>query len=180
VWDEEVLPSGEADVSGSEFLGNVGDDVGSFTGHAADGDDDAEVVVSIGLFVGSDVAVFDFGARFFAEVCGDEAEGEGEFLLNFVEEFGGAPVVDEVFETSFFTVGAVAIFDEDAKHGGGEGGGFAGGDEEAAVGGELLVSGDAAELDAEVDSGVEVFGLFFEGDGVEGDVIAACRRGRGC
>ena len=46
------------------------------------------------------------------------------------------------------------MFDEDAEDGGGEGGGFARGDEEAGVGGELFVAGDAAELEAEVDAGV--------------------------
>ena len=120
MWDDEVLPSGEADVSGAEFAGEVCDGVGSFAGEAADRDDDADVVVSVSLFIGAYMAVFDFRAFFFTEVLGNETEGEGEFLLDFFEELGCAPVVDEILEACLFSVGAVAVFDEDAKHCGSE------------------------------------------------------------
>ena len=62
------MPGGEAEVAGAELVGEVGEFFDGVVLHAADGDDDAEVVFSVGLFVGADVAVFGFGLRFGAEV----------------------------------------------------------------------------------------------------------------
>jgi len=171
VWDDEVLPGGEADLAGAKLFGEVGDGHHGVDGHTTDGNDDAEVVAAVVLLVGAEVAMFDLGPGLGAEGFVEVAKRESQFLLNFFEELGSAPVVDEILKAGFLTIGAVAVFDEDAEDGGGEGGGFAGGNEEAGVGGELFVTGDAAELDAEVDSGVEVGGGFVEGDGVEGDVV---------
>ncbi len=85
------------------------------------------------------------------------AEGEGEFFLGLFQKFRDAPVIDEVFEASFFAVGAIAVFDENAYDGGGDWDGFLGCQEDAAIRGELLVTSDAAELHAEVDAGSDAF-----------------------
>ena len=171
VGDDEVLPGSEAEVAVAELVGDVGDLHHGVDEHASDGNDDTEVVVAIALAVGADVAVFDFGLLFFAKLFGEVAEREGKLLFGFLEELGDAPVVDEIFETGFFAVGAVAVFKEDAQDGGSDGDSLLGGEKNAGVGGELLVSGDAAELHPEVDAGVEVALGFGEPDSVEGDVV---------
>ena len=84
---------------------------------------------------------------------GDANEREGEALLSLGEKLLHAPAVDEVFEAGLLAVGAIAVLGEDANHGGGDGDGLIGAEQNAAVGGKLLVAGDAAEQDAKVDAG---------------------------
>lgn len=126
VRDEEVLPSGKTNVSGAKLFGDAGDGMGGFASHTPDGDHDTDIVISVGLLIGAVVTVLEFWPGFFAKVFGDEAEGEGQFLLNFVEELGRAPVIDQILQAGFFAIRAVAMFDEDAEHRGGHSSGLAG------------------------------------------------------
>src|SRR5260370_12063986 len=105
-----------------------------------------------------------------AGVRGEANAREGEALLGLFEELAYAPCVYEVLQAGFLAVGAVSVFGEDADHGGGHGYGLVGAEEQAAVGGELLVTGDAAEQDAEVDAGGHVV-AFGYADGDEADVV---------
>ena len=66
VGDEKVLPDGETDIAGAVFVSDVTELVYLIDGSATDWNDDAEVVISVGLFVRSIVAVFDFRNRNFA------------------------------------------------------------------------------------------------------------------
>ncbi len=63
-----------------------------------------------------------------------------------------APGVQHIFQPGLFAVGAVAVFDEDPHDGGGDGDALVGRQQNAAIAGEILVAGDAAELHAEVDA----------------------------
>ena len=68
----------------------------------------------------------------FGDLAGFERnmpEREGELFGCFFEKFGGAPLIDEVFEASLLAIGAVAVFDEDTEDGGGDGDGLGFGEE---------------------------------------------------
>ena len=122
----------------------------------------------------------DFGVGGFAGFEREMAQGEGHFLRGFLEDFRDAPVIDEILEAGLLAVGAVAVFDEDADQGGGDGDGFGGCEQHAAIGGELLVAGDAAELHAEIDAGLDVReSLGSDFDGVEADVVGVGADGNG-
>ena len=107
----------------------------------------------------ADVArAVDWVARFAASTR-EANERKGEPLLRLGEKLLHAPAVDEVFEPGLLAVGAIAILAEDANHGRGDGDRLIRAEEQAAVGGKLLVAGDAAEQDAKVDAGGDALDL---------------------
>ena len=124
--DDEVLPDGEADFPAAELVGDVGEREHLCDGHAADRSEDADVVLAVGLLVDAEVAVLGFRGGGLAGFEREMAQGEGHFLRGFLEDFRDAPVIDEILEAGLFAVGAVAVFDEDAHQGGGDGDGFGG------------------------------------------------------
>src|SRR5882724_4489303 len=70
------------------------------------------------------------------------------------------------------------MLDKNAEHGGSDGDSLVGTKEEAAVGGELLVSGNAAEEDAEVDAGWDAV-AFVDTGGDKADVVGVGNGGDG-
>src|SRR6266851_88306 len=171
VGDDEVLPDGEAEFAGAEAIRDVGDGEHLVYRETTDGNGDADVVdAGLHLRVDADVSGAVDGIARLAGVRGEADEREGEALLGLFEELVYSPFVYEVFEAGFLAVGAVSVFGEDADHGGGYGYGLIGAEEQAAVGGELLVAGDAAEQDAEVDAGGHVV-AFGDANGDEADVV---------
>ena len=86
IGDEKVLPGGEADVARTKLFSYVSNMASGRGGHPTDGNDNTDVVMSIGLFVGPDMAVLDLWDRLFAEAFRDVAKRKGEFFLNFFEK----------------------------------------------------------------------------------------------
>ena len=87
-----------------------------------------------------------------ARLAGFEQEAnerEGEPLLRLGEELLHAPLVDQVLQPGLLAVGAVAIVVEDANHGRSNGHRLVRVQQQAAIAGELLVPGDAAEHERE-------------------------------
>jgi hypothetical protein len=79
IGDQQVLPDGEAEFSGAESVGDLGDGAHLFNRKAADGDGDADVVeAGLRLRVDADVSVAVDGAARFALGGGDPDEREGE------------------------------------------------------------------------------------------------------
>ena len=66
--NEKVLPGGEADVARTKLFSDVSNMASGRGGHPTDGNDNADVVMSIGLFVGPDMAVLDLWDGLSAEV----------------------------------------------------------------------------------------------------------------
>ncbi len=152
-------------------LRDVGEREHLIDGQAADRDGDADVVeTGLRLWMHADVPGAVDGLARFAGGRGNADERKGETLFGLREELLDAPFVDEVLEASLLAVGAVAVLGEDANHGGGDGDGLVGPQEQAAVGGELLVAGDAAEQHAEVDAGGNAVAVVYP-HGDEADVV---------
>ncbi len=171
VGDDDVLPDGEAKFAGAEAVGDVGEGKHLGDRELPDRDRDADVVqAGLGLRMNAEVSgSVDVVARF--AVCeGETDEGKVESAFGFGEKAFYTPAIDEVLEAGFFPVGAVAVLGEDTDHGGGDGYGLVGAEEQAAVGRELLVAGDAAEEDAEVDAGGDAV-TFVDAYGDEADVV---------
>ena len=177
--DDEVLPNGEADLAAAVAVGDVGDVIHLLAGHAADRSEHAEVVFAVVLRMDAEVAVLGFRQGRLAEFQREMAEGEGHLLRGFLERFRDSPVIDEIFEAGFFAVGAVAVFDEDAHQGGGDGNRLGGSEQHAAVCGELLVAGDAAELHAEIDARPDALVVRSDFHRVEADVVGVGAGGNG-
>ena len=81
-----------------------------------------------------------------------------------------APTVDQVFEPSLLAVGAIAVFAEDAHHGGGDGDGLIRPEEQSAIAGELLMAGDSAKQHAKINARGNVFAVG-NAHGDEADVV---------
>ena len=84
---------------------------------------------------------------------------KGETLFCFFEELFHSPAIYQVFQPCLLAIRAVAILAEDANHRGGHGHRLLRTQQQSAVGGELLVSGDSAEQYAEINSGRNDCGL---------------------
>ena len=81
----------------------------------------------------------------------DQREGQPLFSLG--EKFLNAPSIHQILQSRLLAVRAVAIFAEDANHGGGDGHRLLGPQQQAAILGELLVARDAAKQYAKIDAG---------------------------
>ena len=139
--------------------------------HAAHGCQHADVVFAVGLLMDAEVAVLRLRSGWLAGVERQITQRESEFFRGFLQGLRDAPVIDEILETRLLTVRAVAVFDEHADERGGDGDGFGGSEQHSAVRGELLVAGDAAELHAEIDAGLDAFVVRSDFHGVETDVV---------
>lgn len=179
VGQEKVLPDSKAEVTGAELVGDGSEGAHLGGGQVADGDDDADVVeAGLRLLVHAEVGVAVDGTAGIAARGGEANDGEGEAFFGLGEEAGNAPAIDEVFEAGLFAVGTVAVLIKDADYGRGGCDGLIGAEEEAAVGGELAVAGDAGEEDAEVDAGGDA-SSFRDADGDEADVVGVGEDGDG-
>ena len=102
--------------------------------------------------------------------AGTRTSFAAELLLDQREIFVEAHGVEHVFHPRLVAVGAVAVVDEDADDGVGHLGGVGGLDDDAGVAGEILVSGDAAEREAEPDAGLDAEAVLHL-DRLEADVV---------
>ena len=171
VRNDEVLPDGEADFPFSVTIGEIGNFpklIGQDSSHGGEYTDIAKVWLFLGMAAKVSFLIGAFSGN--ALIKGESPQGEGEFFLGFFEKFLDSPVIDQVLEAGFFSVGAVAVLNENSDHSSGYCHAFSGGDQETGVTGELLVSSDATELEAEVDP-VGNACLVFYFTGVEGDVV---------
>ena len=73
-------------------------------------------------------------------------------LLNFGEKFRQAPTIHKILEARFLAISAITVFTKYAQDGGRHGYGFARLQDQADIAGELLVTRNTAELDAEMNS----------------------------
>ena len=87
-----------------------------------------------------------FGGSWFALLHWESFGGEIESIEELIDEFVVAPIVEEVFEPGFVSVGSIAVVDEDTEDGVGDGDALFGFEEQADVFGEVFVAGDSTEL----------------------------------
>ena len=161
VGDDEALPDGEAQITAAETVRNVGERERLRNRQLAHRNRNADVVkVRLRLRMDADVGRAIDGVARFACIDGNANEREGEALLGLGEELLHAPTVDEIFEASLLTIGPISVLGEDTNHCGRHCNGLVRAKENAAVGGELFVSGDAAKKDPEVDAGGNALTFF--------------------
>ena len=184
VGDQQVLPDREPQRAAAEALGDLGQAAHLLGGDAADRQHDAEIVEArLLLGVHADMAVL-VGHRPRIEHDARHATQRGAvFLLDLLQEFVAAHPIEHVFQPRLGAVGAVAVGDEGAHHGAGHLHAFLGLQQHAGLVREILVAGDAAELQAEVDAvrrargdEADVVGVFQHrhlAAAVEGDVELA-------
>ena len=100
-------------------------------------------------------------------------------LLTFSDELLKTPIIEQVFETRFFTVGAITMFDKAFDDGCCSLDTLIGLEHNAGVTGEVFVAGDATQFQPEVDACGEVGGgvFFFEFHCHEGNVVGVCDGG---
>ena len=95
---------------------------------------------------------------------------EGQLLLRFFQELFGAPVINQILQARFLTVGAIPMFDKDANHGRSHWHCLRRFDQQSAIRSKLLVSGDPTQLHAEVNTGLHAL-TFADAYGIKRDVI---------
>jgi len=160
VGDEQILPHGQAQFATAELIRNGSERAHLIDGQATYGDRNADVVqVGLALRVDANVTGAINGPPCFAFFGRTANKGKGEAFFGFSNELLHAPAIDKVFEARLLAVGAVAVRDEHADHGRGNSKGLIGPDQYSAVGCELLVAGDAAQQNAEIDAGRHVAAL---------------------
>ena len=88
----------------------------------------------------------------FALFSGKSHQRKGKSLFCLRDEPSHAPFVDQVLQPRLLPIGAVAILIEDTNHGGGDRYSLFRAQQQAAIGGKLLVSRNAAKQNAKIDA----------------------------
>ena len=86
---------------------------------------------------------------------GGAAQGLAVFLLDLGHEGVAAHAVEHVLQPRLLAVGAIAVVDEGAHDGGRDRHALVGLQQDAGLEGEIVMAGDAAELQMEVDAGLD-------------------------
>ncbi len=100
----------------------------------------------------------------------DVQHRKGQLAFGLFEELRGTPAINEVVQACFLAIRAVAVLGKDTHHRSGDGDQLIGAQQQATVGSKLLVLGDTAEQDAEVDAGGNG-AAFADTHGDEADVV---------
>ena len=108
--------------------------------------------------------------------AGTRCQLASQSFLDDRKKFVEAPSVEHVFQPRLVAVGTIAIFDEDAHDGVGNADGFIRLENDPGIAGEILVAGDAAERQAEIDARFNAKS-FTHLDGLKGDVVGFFQRG---
>ena len=156
VGDQEVLPDGQPDRAAAEALGDLGEAAHLLGGEPADRQDEAEIVAAgLLLAMDADMAVLVGHRSWRDQRSSGAAQGLAVFLLDLGHEGVAAHAVEHVFQARLLAVGAIAVGDEGAHDGGRHGHALVGLQQDAGLEGEIEMAGDAAELQMEIDAGLD-------------------------